>query len=270
MILIITKGWDNMNIYDSSLWVIRHYYYQMSIADSFERLFKQDRGKTQDDWLAFLIDQGMLPISTMTKTGWIKWRRRLNMTEHTSFIKKLKDDFSGPDIDLYIFPLNRSHKKIMNDLDGKNGCSFQTYVLLFWKDDLTLIKQKALLLHEYHHIARLHHQGVNERTISLLESMIMEGLAEWEVQKRLGDDYLAPWTTLYGEEEILQWWNRLYKGNLQMTGRTFHYPFLYGEMKGIPPLMGYQIGYFLVSQFMKKNPDHDSLKILKTPAHQFI
>lgn len=261
-----------MNVYDSSSWVIRHYYYQMSIEDSFKRLFKQDLKKNKDEWFAFLIDQGMIPISEVKRKDWLKWRRKLNVIEHTRFIKNLKDAFSGPDIDLYLFPLNRSHTKIMNDLGGKNGCSFQTYILLFWVDDLALIKQKALLLHEYHHIARLHHQKVNEETITLLESMIMEGLAEWEVQKRMGKDHLAPWTSLYKEEEIKEWWNRLYKRNLQLTGRTFHYPYLYGDIDGIPPLMGYQVGYYLVKQYMNMNKNSyvDSLAALKTPAYQFI
>jgi len=264
------KGWDKMNVFDTSSWVIRHHYYKKAIGESFAQLFNQDRTKSQDEWLSFLVDQGMIPISEGTKNNWLRWRRQLKIMEHTRFIKKLQDVFSGPDIDLYLFPLNRDHKKIMNDLDGKNGCSFKTYVLLFWKDDLPLIKQKALLLHEYHHIARLYHQGENERTIPLLESMIMEGVAEWEVEKRLGKDHLAPWTSMYSEEEMIKWWNRLYKGRLQLRGRTFHHPYLFGDLDGIPPMMGYQIGYYLVSQFMNKHSDQDSLSVLKTPAHQFL
>ncbi|WP_280769267.1 DUF2268 domain-containing putative Zn-dependent protease [Salipaludibacillus daqingensis] len=259
-----------MKVYDSSVWVIKHHYFERSVSKLFEPLFNKDLTKTDAQWLSFLVDQGMIPISKHTKKDWMSWRRRLKLEELTDFLLKLKRVFCGPDIDLFLFPLNSEHQKIMEDLGGKNGCSFSAYMLLFWIENLPLMEQKALLLHEYHHIARLYHQKVNERTISLLESMVMEGLAEWEVGNRLGKDYLAPWTTVYSEDEIKDWWFRLYQHRIHLTGRVSHYPFLYGNIDGIPPMMGYQIGYHLVNKYLKQSLNVDSEMILNIPAHHFL
>ncbi|WP_416151260.1 DUF2268 domain-containing protein [Salipaludibacillus sp. HK11] len=259
-----------MNIYDSSSWVIRYFHYKIPIIEAFSTLFREDRTKSKDEWLYFLIDQGMVPITSEMKREWIKWRQQLDIAELTGFIKTIKHEFSGPNANLYLFPLNRSHKKIMEDLDGKNGCTFPNYVLLFWKEQLVLSKQKALLLHEYHHVARLHHRKETERTISLLESMVMEGLAEWEVKNRLGEDHTAPWTTLYSKQELMKWWHRLFKENINLSGRTLHYPFLFGGIGGSPPWIGYQLGYYIINEFMKYNQKLDSISLLKMPANQFL
>ncbi|PYZ93520.1 hypothetical protein CR194_10145 [Salipaludibacillus keqinensis] len=259
-----------MKIFDSSSWVIRHFYQHVPVDKAFASLFNHDKAKSVRDWFYFLEDQGMLPLSRKTKRDWIKWRKSLNKEELTTFLLALKKDFSGPDADVFLFPLNQAHQRIMKELGGKNGCSFPSHILLFWKDTLPVVEQKAVLLHEYHHVARLYYQEVNEGTISLLESMIMEGLAEWEVQTRLGSACLAPWTSLYNENELLTWWEKVFRNNIHLKGRAYHYPFLYGGEKGLPPLIGYQLGYYLVQSYMKDKGGQSSLTMLKTSAEHFL
>ena len=58
-----------------------------------------------------------------------------------------------------------------------------------------------MLIHEYHHVCRLHHLKKDQKEYTLLDTMIMEGLAERTVGKYLGTKYLANWTKLYQEDK---------------------------------------------------------------------
>ena len=57
-------------------------------------------------------------------------------------------------------------------------------IFLFVCGRNSLEELKALLAHEYHHICRLHQIETKETEYTLLDTMIMEGLAEQAVTER--------------------------------------------------------------------------------------
>ena len=65
----------------------------------------------------------------------------------------------------------------------------------------------TLLTHEYHHVCRLHFLTKEEKDFTFLDTIMMEGLAEYAVYHRYGESYTAKWTTLYDESQL----QRMYK-----------------------------------------------------------
>jgi uncharacterized protein YjaZ len=259
-----------VRLFDTSSWVLRHHLDKIPLSKAFQQLFDKDKTKIKEEWFGFLMSQGMMPVSAGTKRDWLEWRKNINLIDLKEHMLDLRKEFSGPAIDIFLFPLNQRHTNIMEELDGKNGCTFPNYIIAFWKDSLPGNDQKALLLHEYHHACRIKYQRINETSITLLESMIMEGLAEWEVQTRLGKEYSAPWTKRYSREKVETWWKEIYSKNIGLRGRQNHADLLYGSRKGIPPLMGYQLGYEIVSNYFKGDQTSDSRGLLEMKDFQFL
>ncbi|UTR15362.1 DUF2268 domain-containing protein [Salipaludibacillus sp. LMS25] len=260
-----------MKVHDSSTWVLNHYIKHQSIKKTFAPLLEKRPEKSLDEWFRFLYEQGLLPVEKETKKAWFDWHKRVNKKELERFIKKMKTIFQGPDTDIIIFPLNMKHGIILEELDGKNGIAFPGFILAFWKETLPEIDQKALLLHEYHHASRLFHRGENERSISLLESMIMEGLAEWEVANHLGEDHMAPWAKNYDRNMLLVWWKKVYHQYILLQGRHTYKSLLFGGERHIPPLTGYKLGYDIVKTHLSNNEATlDSLTLLKKAPETFL
>ncbi|MDG5789146.1 DUF2268 domain-containing putative Zn-dependent protease [Evansella sp. AB-P1] len=219
---------------------------------------------TEEEWLHFLYRQGMLHVNLETKEQWIRWQKKGQSKGVQEYFEELQLEFKGPDVDIFLFPIDWNNNWLMKGMKGKNGITFPEFILLFIKDKLPIKEKKALLLHEYHHACRLFHQDVNEKNVTLLESIIMEGLAEWEVEKRLGNNYVAPWMTLYSEELLINWWKRGIGDRKMLQGRKKHVPYLYGGTNGYPKWIGYSIGFHMVKSYMANYKKISSLQLLKT------
>ena len=59
-----------------------------------------------------------------------------------------------------------------------------------------------MFTHEYNHVCRLSKFQKSEEDYVLLDSIILEGLAENAVRERLGEEFLATWTSYYSNEEL--------------------------------------------------------------------
>ncbi|MFA9555820.1 DUF2268 domain-containing protein [Evansella sp. AB-rgal1] len=232
----------------------------------FQRLMSHYPKWEKEEWLPFLYQQGMLPIITSTKDEWDSWQKNYPSKGLVSFYEKIKTDFQGPDVDVFIFPINSHNENLEKVLKGKNGISFPDFILLFFHEDVSLSNRKALLLHEYHHACRLYYQKNDEKSVTLLESMLMEGLAEWEVKRNLGERYVTPWMTIYKKDFILTWWKRTLKERMDVRGRKNHLPYLFGGIQGFPKWLGYATGYEIVSSYMEKFPNKTTIELLKIPA----
>lgn len=258
-----------MKLVDSSTWGMKHFIEGVPFEEAFSRILLYNPNLSTEEWFKFLLDQGMNPLTKKTKNEWLQWRRKLNKPHIKNILAELQNEFAGPNVDIILFPLNKKHP-VMNDLNGKNGCSFPSFVLLFWHESVSMKHQHSLLIHEYHHVARIYHQDQNERKIPLIESIIMEGLAEWEVHSRLGESYQAPWTKLYADHILEHWWQKVYKEHLTLRGRIHHQLLLFGGRDGIPPWLGYQLGYYIVNKYFKRNDHGDAYSRLLISPSEFI
>ncbi|TKC18276.1 DUF2268 domain-containing protein [Robertmurraya kyonggiensis] len=158
------------------------------------------------------------------------WKKVENL--HNEYRKK----WNGVDIEIYIFP-SRSN--------NKGGVSFKESMYLFVPPLEDLKELEALFIHEYHHVCRLNRQKKNEKDYKLLDSMVLEGLAEHAVEYYCGTEYRAKWCEYYTEKELGSYWNKL-KGDILQTNRkdNLHDRILFGR-GGYPKLLGYALGYYL-------------------------
>lgn len=148
--------------------------------------------------------------------------------------------WNGPDVPIYIFPLNTAQRAT----ETKSGLAYKHSLFLFFNNRITEKEIEAVFIHEYHHVCRLHRLKNKKNT--LLDTMIMEGLAERTVEKYLGSELLANWTKIYRESEFKRLWTRYIEAHL-LTKRSepLHDRIMLGKF-GIPPMLGYWSGYQLV------------------------
>lgn len=163
-----------------------------------------------------------------------------------------KKKWNGPDIPIYIFPIG-SGSGLFHSPQTKSGVSFPDKLFLFLSDLEDEREIEALFIHEYHHICRLNglKKSINEYT--LLDSLIMEGLAEDAVHEILGSKYVAKWSKMLSKESFKVYLEKYLQNNLTLKKGTHkHDQLLYG--KGLlPNMLGYTCGYHIVRSFRLEN-----------------
>lgn len=181
----------------------------------------------------------------------------------------LQKEWQGPDIPIFIFPSNERNQVLKKVFNGKTGLSFKDKIFLFVSSANSENEWRALITHEYHHTCRLSRSENRSTDLNLLETMVLEGLAEQAVKQRLGKSYLAPWTTIYNQEKAKSLWNQFLKNkqNTLATHPTFH-QLLYGT-KMLPKYLGYNVGYHIVSSFCEHHP-YSSEELLKIAAKDIL
>ncbi|WP_068985002.1 MULTISPECIES: DUF2268 domain-containing protein [Lysinibacillus] len=155
----------------------------------------------------------------------------------------LKKRWSGPNIPIYIFPITQEQT-----MTNKNGVAYPNALFLFI-GELEKEELKALFAHEYNHVCRLQFLNKTLDEVSLLDSLILEGLAECAVEEIYGDKWLAPWLSYYSLDKMLKIWKKRFLPKINIQGLDNHIEFLYGGK--LPKWIGYCIGYEIVRSYIK-------------------
>lgn len=172
------------------------------------------------------------------------------INEETQELRKLWD---GPNIPVFIFPSDRSNTELKKRFNGKAGLSFHDKLFLFISGDHSTTEIKALLTHEYHHVCRLAKLNKKVEDYNLLDSIILEGLAEHAVAERFGAKYRAGWTAYYSDKELESMWQHLVLPSIHLPkAYREHDAILYGQDR-YPEMAGYCVGYYLVRKYMERN-----------------
>lgn len=181
--------------------------------------------------------------------------------------EKLKKEWEGTEAEIFIFPVERRNELIMKELRGKMGVSFHDVVVMFLSSELTEKEILALLTHEYNHACRLTKLNKDFDELTLLDSMVIEGMAEVAVEEIVGKELLAPWTKMYTKKELSPHWQKVQK-YLQIKGKENHDLYLYGSKRGYPILkwFGYCLGYKIVKDFLIENPTIKMKELLEMDA----
>jgi len=164
----------------------------------------------------------------------------------------LKQLWNGPDVPIFIYPLTK-YRPIVDGVEvKKSGVSYNNVLFLFVSTELESMELKALLAHEYHHLCRLAYLNKSPHEIELLDTLLIEGMAEWTVENLYGEKWLSPWTKRNSQEEALKMWEKYFTPALKVKGVNNHFPFLYGnEVQGLPEWIGYSLGYKIVQSYME-------------------
>lgn len=185
--------------------------------------------------------------------------------------ERLKLLWNGPEVPIYIYPLTKYRPNLEGIEVNKNGVTYNGVLFLFVTPELVETELKALLAHEYHHSCRLAFLNKLPKEMMLLDSLIIEGMAECAVEELYGEQWLSPWTKRYSVEEAMTIWRKRFVPFLNLKGVKNHHSFLFGdESEGLPNWIGYCIGYKIVQSFLKKRGSLEQHNLYKTPAEKIV
>jgi uncharacterized protein YjaZ len=166
--------------------------------------------------------------------------------------QKFQKEWRGPDVDIYIFPINQGNMLIHQD-NNKSGVSFKNRIFLFLTPIEDTKEIEALFIHEYHHICRLDNQKKDLEEYTLLDSIVLEGLAEHAVEYYCGKEYRAEWCDYYSEKELETKWREIAGKYLNIKrDNKLHDEILFGKGR-YPKLIGYALGYYITKSNFKSN-----------------
>jgi uncharacterized protein YjaZ len=245
----VKKGVTLMGVENTSAWL------KESINDPIkicEKICKIERKENPENLYNYLTQFGMYRPNSRHQEIFEALEKRRIWDMVKKLFQKYKKKWNGPDIPVYIFPIG-SGSGLFQSPQTKSGVSFPDKLFLFLSDIEDELEIEALFIHEYHHICRLHglKKSINEYT--LLDSLIMEGLAEDAVHEILGSKYVAKWNKMLSNENFKLYMEKYLQDNLTLKkGTRKHDQLLFG--KGLlPNMLGYTCGYHIVRSFRLKN-----------------
>ncbi|KAA0550411.1 hypothetical protein FZW96_00375 [Bacillus sp. BGMRC 2118] len=128
----------------------------------------------------------------------------------------------------------------------------------------------SVITHEFHHHWRMNSLHINEENETLLDRMILEGLAEHFVEKELGSHFLGPYKDALIESQAKHFWRETYRYHIHEKGDGCN-PFMFGNAeRQLPFWGGYSIGYYLVKWYVEKNKSISIEELTILPSEQFI
>ena len=182
------------------------------------------------------------------------WIEQMTKKQIINYIKTLEKryhhEWKGPDVAIFVFPLDQTNRKIEREYRGRSGLAFRDKVFLFLSKDVNKNDIESLFLHEYHHVCRLAVVKKAEDTFTIMDTMIMEGLAENAVREVVGDEAVSDWTKLYGAAQCERFYKRIILPHKEITRDHSKFPQLMYGTGFYPKMLGYSVGYHLVKTIM--------------------
>ncbi len=233
----------NVGIERTDIWLEEHFNQPLKLIRDHLLSVDDEDAKSLYHYLRLF---GMYSPNRLTKERF----KQLKEEDYWSKVKKIYHSYhvkwQGPDIPVFTFPI---HSDIEQEL---SGITFKNKIFLFLSPVEKVKQLEALIVHEYHHACRLNESPKLMKEYTLLDSILMEGFAEWAVTITCGEEFNAKWTHQYTDDQLQRLYSRYMKPHLKAR-RTekIHDVLLFG--KGLQPkLLGYSIGYWLVKKVNQK------------------
>ena len=119
------------------------------------------------------------------------------------------------------------------------------------------------LLHEFHHIARWRGPGYGK---TLFEALVTEGLAD-HFELEVTNKPLQPWDKALSAKDIKALLTRAEK---ELGEEYSHSDWFYGSKKRkIPRWAGYSLGFSIVSEYLKSNPNKKPSSLHLSNANEY-
>ncbi|NMD70797.1 DUF2268 domain-containing protein [Bacillus sp. DNRA2] len=203
----------------------------------------------------YLQNFGMYRPTRLSKESFeeLKQKRVWSMVEQ--LYEHYRHKWIGQDIPIFIFPFGEKQGLFgRSSYKNKSGLSFHDKLFLFLTPKLTKQDIEALFVHEYHHVCRMNTIDKRIEDYNLLDSIILEGVAEVAVEAECGSNYLAPWCTRYTEKQLTELWKKYVADHLSVKKmESLHDQILFGE-RGFPTMLGYAAGYLLAKKYYHDRP----------------
>jgi uncharacterized protein YjaZ len=236
---------------ETDKWLETDFHRPLEICERMRESFGGDSSKRI---YQYLLEFGMYRPNHRTQQTFMELKEQKAWERLEKLFLKYKNKWQGPDVPVYLFPKNIGGIFSTKTQDTqKSGVSFEDKVFLFISPLEDEKELEALFVHEYHHVCRLNKQKKKVKDYTLLDSVVLEGLAENAVFEQCGEKYLAKWCTQYSSKELSKIWNQVFKEQLECKKTSrLHDDLLFG-LKKYPPMIGYALGYKIVTLFKEKN-----------------
>jgi len=216
-----------------------------------EKLLPHFKGMEQNDIYNQLLKYGMYRPSRATKNNFELMIKEKAWEKVEQLLEHYKNKWFGPDIPIFLFPIGQSGGFFFRQERRKSGVSYPDKMFLFISNFDDPKELEALFVHEYHHVCRLRRLNKKMEEYTLLDSIIIEGLAEYAVLNNCGRKYLAEWCEMYTENEMEKFWELYITKQLsRRKNERTHDELLFGGGR-IPKLLGYAIGFYIVEKYYK-------------------
>ncbi|WP_156291659.1 DUF2268 domain-containing protein [Oceanobacillus salinisoli] len=238
-----------MSVIHTDKWLNKWYYNPVQLCERLEKYFPDVLATDIHHYLSL---NGMYRRPNRNGESFIEnVRDKFKIVEQEH--QYLKNKWNGPDIPIFIFPSDPTNRKIIREFNGKSGLAFKDKLFLFISDHNTKDEIRALFTHEYNHVCRLAHSQKIEGNFTLLDTIVLEGLAENAVHERLGKKHLAAWTSYYSIPKLKMLWEDIVKPNKDVSiNSRKHNQILYG-LQLYPKMTGYAVGFYIVETYLKEH-----------------
>lgn len=255
-----------MGIIRTDNWIEEEFDRPVKLCERLEPFFKK---QTPKEIYNQLLNFGMYRPSRFARIIVDRMKKQKAWDQVEQLFHHYKEKWNGPDIPVFLFPVAQAGGFFHREVKSKAGVSFPDKMFLFLSDFDDPKEIEALLVHEYHHVCRLSQLNKRMEDYNLLDSIIIEGLAEYAVLKNCGSEYLASWCRMYNERELMKFWDKYIKKQLKTKkSERLHDELLYGQGR-LPNLIGYAIGFNIVNHFYKTN--HYSTKLsFSNPPRKYL
>ncbi|WP_042356487.1 DUF2268 domain-containing protein [Bacillus rubiinfantis] len=255
-----------MGIIRTDEWLSKDFAAPIKICEEMLPYFEE---KEASEVYSLLVKFGMYRPTWQAQKNLEFMIKEKQWTKVKTIFTKYQQQWSGPDVPIFLFPLEQKGGIFFSDSTRtKAGVSFPDKMVLFLSHKADEREIEALLVHEYHHVCRLRSLNKKLNDYTLLDSLIIEGLAEYAVLQHCGQRYVANWCESYTDKELEVFWHRFIKANLKRkkTDRV-HDHLLYGG-GSIPSLLGYAVGYQMVREFYQTE-SYSLKKSFTIPSSKF-
>lgn len=206
--------------------------------------------RQQRGFYHYLQNFGMYRPTRLSKESYEELKKKQVWSMVEQLFEQYKHKWLGRDVSIFIFPFAENQGLFgRSSYKNKSGLSFHDKLFLFLTPKLTVKEIEALFVHEYHHVCRMNSIDKRMEEYNLLDSIILEGLAEVAVERECGSSYLAPWCKRYSEKQLTGLWKKYVADHLTVKKlELLHDQILFGE-RGFPKMLGYAAGYLLAKNY---------------------
>jgi uncharacterized protein YjaZ len=202
-----------------------------------------------------------------------KWIERAKKDKLLAFIKeeerKLKAEWNGPNSSIFILPSDENNRKIEIEYKGRSGLAFRNKLFLFLSLDTEKKDIRSLFIHEFHHVCRLAAVKKQEKHFTIIDTVIMEGLAENAVREKLSENEIASWAKLYSDDQCERFLKKIIYPQKDVTRENPKFSQMMFGTGFYPKMVGYAVGYYIVKDYMNKT-GLKTKDLLSLPAEEFF
>lgn len=182
-----------------------------------------------------------------------RWLKKDYKSYSQKIYQHLQEKWEGPSSAVFILPSHEENHELSTLFNGASGLSYPDKLFLFLPVDATTKQLAALFIHEYSHVCRLHHLYKEKQEMTIIDAIILEGIAEVIVRKKLGDDAGNQYIKKLNHDDFQRYWDRWLKGKETTTRHNpLHDKIMFGSYS-MPKNLGYLLGYHLVHQYAEKH-----------------